>query len=246
MVVLDPDHPLMARFQRALKNQLLKREQKLTYDARELKYQLEKAKKEREDAGVELYGLQQELAKHQMLLEKEHDKYNDTNQNFKQMNKDLEVTREVYRKNQTQVDEELRKVRDLQQERDNLKLRIFYMSNAKEDIRGDIAVIRRATEKAEMDKTKFEVEKQKQDLIVNRLEEKEARYIEDIALYQSQLHNQLKETKAAREALNEARMETEAIEKEKNQLMQNWTSCLIGMKRRDEAHSQMNSAIRFA
>lgn len=235
----------MARFQRALKNQLLKREQKLTYDARELKYQLEKAKKEREDAGVELYGLQQELAKHQMLLEKEHDKYNDTNQNFKQMNKDLELTREVYRKNQTQVDEELRKVRDLQQERDNLKLRIFYMSNAKEDIRGDIAVIRRATEKAEMDKTKFEVEKQKQDLIVNRLEEKEARYIEDIALYQSQLHNQLKETKAAREALNEARMETEAIEKEKNQLMQNWTSCLIGMKRRDEAHSQMSSAIRF-
>ncbi len=39
-------------------------------------------------------------------------------------------------------------------------------------------------------------------------------------------------------------METEAIEKEKNQLMQNWTSCLIGMKRRDEAHSQMNEAIR--
>ena len=26
--------------------------------------------------------------------------------------------------------------------------------------------------------------------------------------------------------------------------MQNWTSCLIGMKRRDEAHAQMNSAIR--
>lgn len=54
----------------------------------------------------------------------------------------------------------------------------------------------------------------------------------------------VKETKAAREALIEARMETEAIEKEKNQLMANWASCLIGMKRRDEAHSQMNDAIR--
>ncbi len=54
----------------------------------------------------------------------------------------------------------------------------------------------------------------------------------------------MKETKAAKEALIEARLETEAIEKEKNQLMQNWTSCLIGMKRRDEAHSQMNDAIR--
>lgn len=54
----------------------------------------------------------------------------------------------------------------------------------------------------------------------------------------------MKESKAAQSALFEARMETEAIEMEKKQLMQNWSSCLIGMKRRDEAHSQMNDAIR--
>lgn len=55
----------------------------------------------------------------------------------------------------------------------------------------------------------------------------------------------MKESKHAQEALQEARMETEAIEVEKKQLMQNWTSCLIGMKRRDEAYSQMNDAIRY-
>ncbi|CAF0999398.1 unnamed protein product [Brachionus calyciflorus] len=244
LVVLDPDHPLMARFQKALRDQLTKREQKLTLETRETKYQLEKSKKEREDLGVELYGLQQELAKNQMFLEKEHDNYNDTSQNRKLVEQDLDETRDAYRKFQKQLDEELQKFRDLQQERDNLKLRIFYMSNAKEDIRGDIAVIRRATEKAETDKAKFEIEKQRQDMIVSRLEEKEAKIKEDISLYEWQLHNQLKQTKAVKSQLIEARMETEAIEKEKNQLMQNWTSCLIGMKRRDEANSQMNSAIR--
>ena len=76
------------------------------------------------------------------------------------------------------------------------------------------------------------------------MEEKENQLKEDIGLYQSQLNNQMKETKVAKEALIEARLETEAIEKEKNQLMQNWASCLIGMKRRDEAHSQMNQAIK--
>jgi hypothetical protein len=191
-----------------------------------------------------LYELQQELARHQMLLEKEHDKFNETTETKKMAEEQLDKTRNEYRTNQNQVDEELKKVRDLQQERDNLKLRIFYMNNAKDDIRGDIAVIRRATEKAEMDKSKFEVEKQRQDLIVNRLEEKENRLREDIGLYESQLTNQMKETKAAKEALIEARMETEAIEKEKNQLMLNWTSCLIGMKRRDDAFSQMNQAIK--
>ena len=97
-----------------------------------------------------------------MLLEKEHDKFNETNQNKKLIETELEKTRNFYRTNQAQLDDELRKVRDLQQERDNLKLRIFYMNHAKDDIRGDIAVIRRATEKADMDKAKFEVEKQRQ------------------------------------------------------------------------------------
>ena len=41
LVVLDPDHPLMERFQKRLKEQLLRREQKITLETRETKYQLE-------------------------------------------------------------------------------------------------------------------------------------------------------------------------------------------------------------
>ena len=139
-----------------------------------------------------MYGLQQELAKHQMLLEREHDKYNETHQNRKLLENELDDTRNDYRKYQINTDEELKKVRDLQQERDNLKLRIFYMNNAKDDIRGDIAVIRRATEKADVDKNKFETDKQQQDMIVNRIEDKVIKLNEDIALYESQYHNQCK------------------------------------------------------
>jgi chromosome segregation ATPase len=162
LVVLDPDHPLMVRFQKALKDQLTRREEKLTIENRETKYQLEKAKNEREELGVELYNLQQDLAKNQMLLEKDHDTYNDTNEQRKLIEDELEVVRNLYRTNRKHLDDETKKVRDLQQERDNLKLKIYYMSNAKEDIRGDIAVIKRATEKAETDKSKFEIEKQRQ------------------------------------------------------------------------------------
>ncbi len=173
----------MSRFQKSLKKLLTKREEKLTLEVREAKYELEvsynelcfelnsyfifldfnqKTKKQREDLGVELYGLQQELAKHQTLLEKEHDTFNEIHQNRANIEGGLEKTRQEYRESQAQLNEEQNKVRDLQLERDNLKLRIFYMSNAKDDIRGDIAVIRRATEKAETEKAKFELEKQRQ------------------------------------------------------------------------------------
>lgn len=127
-----------------------------------------------------------------MLLEREHDKYNETHQNRKLLENELEDTRNDYRKYQIGTEEEIKKVRDLQQERDNLKLRIFYMNNAKDDIRGDIAVIRRATEKADVDKNKFETDKQQQDMIVNRIEDKVIKLNEDIALYESQYHNQCK------------------------------------------------------
>lgn len=184
------------------------------------------------------------MAKNQKALEEKFDDYNETSQTRKLVEDELAEVRKAYRDQQKNFDDEMRKLRDLQAERDNLKLRIHHMNMHKDVIRGDIAVLRRATEKAETEKSKFEIEKQRQDLLVNRMQEQEGRVKEDIALYQWQLKNQMEETKAARHALEEARMESEAIEKEKNQLMLNWTNCLNGMKRRDEAYSQMNDAIR--
>jgi len=51
---------------------------------------------------------------------------------------------------------------ELQGEVENLALRLFYMQNAKEDVRGDIAIMKRAAEKADTEVSKAEIEKQKQ------------------------------------------------------------------------------------
>ncbi|PIK45458.1 hypothetical protein BSL78_17690, partial [Apostichopus japonicus] len=81
------------------------------------------------------------------------------------------------------------------------------------------------------------------DLYVDRLTENVDKLREQIALYEAQCQAQNEETKAAKEALFEARSEIESIELEKKQLLQQWNSSLIGMKRRDEAHSAMNEAL---
>ena len=69
LVVLDPDHPLMVRFQKALRTQLEKHNEKLKLDLAETLLALRKKQKEREDIGVELYGVQYELANYQKTLE---------------------------------------------------------------------------------------------------------------------------------------------------------------------------------
>ncbi len=51
---------------------------------------------------------------------------------------------------------------DTQKERDVLQRRLHYMSKAKNDIRGDLSTMRRATEKVDSEVTKLEAEKKTQ------------------------------------------------------------------------------------
>ncbi len=51
---------------------------------------------------------------------------------------------------------------DTQKERDVLQRRLHYMSKAKNDIRGDLSTMRRATEKVDSEVTKLEADKRTQ------------------------------------------------------------------------------------
>lgn len=52
--------------------------------------------------------------------------------------------------------------KELRTEVENLAARLHYMEEAKEDVRADIAVMRRAAEKADTEVTRAEMEKKKQ------------------------------------------------------------------------------------
>ncbi|GFR74317.1 coiled-coil domain-containing protein 40 [Elysia marginata] len=209
MVVLDPEHPLMKRFQAALGAHLNKQNEKITLELRDLDETLRVKKKEREDLGVELYGVQQELARYQMLLEQKHDQVADLKQERQKEEQELTDVRSLYKDSQTIVNKERKKGSELQSEVENLALRLFYMENAKEDVRSDISVMRRAAEKVESEVSKAETQKQRQDLYVDRLVEKVDKLKEEIAMYEAQISAQSEETKAAKESLMEAYMEIE-------------------------------------
>ena len=80
---------------------------------------------------------------------------------------------------------------------------------------------------------------------MDRLVERVDKLREEMAMYEAQLSAQTDETRAAKEALSEAFMEIENISLEKKQLFQQWNSSLIGMRRRDEAHSAMQEALKL-
>ena len=64
---------------------------------------------ERETLGVELYGIQQQLARQQMLMEREQDKHSTLHQLRVQREETLVQVREMYRSMQEQVKRERQK-----------------------------------------------------------------------------------------------------------------------------------------
>ncbi|KFV19042.1 Coiled-coil domain-containing protein 40, partial [Tauraco erythrolophus] len=236
LVVLDPEHPLMRRFQAALKNYLTRQMEKVNLDLQELRTATKKARVQREELGVILYGAQQQLAHLQVELEKSHDRRSQVATARQQLEEELESLRLTYRKTCQNTDEERKKVSAMQTQVENLALHLFHVQNMDQDMRHNILLMKQSTRKAEAEKVQAEVEKKKQDLLVERLTRKAYELQEQVALFEAQSVAQAEDTKVTRQAVNEACMEVQAINMEKKRLLNHWNSSLAGMKQRDEAY----------
>ena len=110
-------------------------------------------------------------------------------------------------------------------------------------MKGEIAVTRRATYKAEESITQLEGGKRLQDEMIDKLNEQLKRSQEELALNEAQLMAQRGEAGAADQTLRDAWQEMEAIGYEKKQLLAQWKSALLGMQRRDEALQATENAL---
>ncbi|XP_067164571.1 coiled-coil domain-containing protein 40 isoform X3 [Apteryx mantelli] len=243
LVVLDPEHPLMRRFQAALKNYLTKQMEKVNLELQELRTATKKGKVQREELGVILYGVQQQLAHLQMELEKSRDRHSQIATVRQQLEEELEGLRLTYKKTCQNTDDERKKVSAMQTQVENLALHLFYMQNMDQDMHHNILLMKQSTKKAEAEKVQAEVEKKKQDLLVDRLTRKAYELQEQVALFEAQIVAQAEDTKITRQAVNEASMEVQAINMEKKRLMNHWNSSLAGMRQRDEAYAAMQDLL---
>ncbi|XP_010378020.1 coiled-coil domain-containing protein 40 [Rhinopithecus roxellana] len=244
LVVLDPDHPLMVRFQAALKNYLNRQIEKLKLDLQELVVATKQSRAQRQELGVNLYEVQQHLVHLQKLLEKSHDRHSVASSERRQKEEELQGARTLYTKTCAAANEERKKLAALQTEMENLALHLFYMQNIDQDMRDDIRVMKQVVKKAETERIRAEIEKKKQDLYVDQLTTRAQQLEEDIALFEAQYLAQAEDTRILRKAVSEACTEIDAICMEKRRILQQWATSLVGMKHRDEAHRAVLEALR--
>ncbi|NXP23302.1 CCD40 protein, partial [Scytalopus superciliaris] len=236
LIVLDPEHPLMRRFQAALKNYITKQIEQVKLDLHDLRTATKESQVQREELGVVLYGAQQQLAQLRVELERILERRSRAAAARQQLERELQGLRDTYEAKCHHTDDERKTVSAMQTQVENLALQLFYMQNMDQDMHHKILLMKRSAKKAEAEKFQVEVEKKKQDLLLDQLTRKAYELQEQIALFEAQFVAQAEDTKVTRQAVSEAALEVQAINMEKKRLINYWNSSLAGMKQRDEAY----------
>lgn len=240
------NNPLMERAQKALAVQLKEAQEKLKGQLYEKSEEIKRVTLERESLGVQLYGLQQQLARTQIMLENAHNEYNAI---VDGRLKEEEMLRDISKNNaeQSALFEEYKKQeKKYSAELDALNETIRQIEKYNEDVKSEIAVTRRATYKAEQSMQQLEKQKEDQDTYVDSLNKQLNELKEQTTLFIKQYETQKQETTDANTVLKDTIRELELISSEKKQLMMQWKSALSGLSRRDEALAQASLTLAAA
>eukprot|EP01012_Entosiphon_sulcatum_P006174 TRINITY_DN1288_c0_g1_i1.p2 TRINITY_DN1288_c0_g1~~TRINITY_DN1288_c0_g1_i1.p2 ORF type:complete len:881 (+),score=378.54 TRINITY_DN1288_c0_g1_i1:94-2736(+) len=232
---LDPDDPILLPVQRRIEQQFRKELEENALRFKEVSTELKRLKTKREDTGVELYNVQQQLAKLQEQLEKGHDNLIAVQRLREEREQERDATQRQYEQDKAALEDLRKKYFKYQAELDKLSETLLRVEQFNEQMQSEIAIERTAAYKVEEVITNLEKQKQGQDYLIDQLNEQIKQQTEKLAMYEAQLDSQRKETRIANDTLAEALAEMDAINFEKKQLLQQWKTSLIGMQRRDEA-----------
>jgi len=171
----------------------------------------------------------------QTTFERTHDNYNIVQRYRVEAEKQHEILQKQYEAKKEEADEQLKKVLKTQEELNQLNRTLNQVSKYNEVIEGEIRYIKRTTHRAEESVVNMEGDKQRQDLLIDSMNEEIKRLNEQKTLYQAQLISQKEETAAARNTLKEAAAEIDKIVLSKTTLFDDWKNALLNVQKRDDA-----------
>lgn len=239
-------HPLMERAQKALTAQLKETQYRLQVELIDKEDELKAATKDREILGVQLYNLQQQLARIQLTLENCHNEFNSVVDGRLQ---EEEILRDIMKNNNEQttlLNEHKKQLIKYNAELEALNETTRQIESYNEEVKSEIALTRRATYKAEQSMQQLEKHKESQDSYVDNLNKQIKVLQEQISLIVGQIEAQIHESEDAKNVLQDTVRELDLISNEKKQLMIQWKAALSGLSRRDEALSQASKTLLLA
>nr|XP_057924340.1 coiled-coil domain-containing protein 40-like [Doryrhamphus excisus] len=245
-VVLDADHPTMAKMQAALKHQILTELERLTIQLQEDTGNEKTESNQTDEIFVKLFTEQQRLKTVQIRLEDQQQSKVLAESKHREAQDQLVAMKACHSSTASQSTKTKADVAKLQTELEKLQLHVVFTQEATELLQSNVKATKGATRKARTDKSVAEDEKLKQDMYVERLTKDLDRLTQQMGIYEAQTNAQAETTHATQEALSEAEMQMESLAMAQKQLLQQWNSSLMNMRRQDEEFGAIREAVRLA
>jgi chromosome segregation ATPase len=235
LAFLPADHPLLARLQNALRKTLEEEHERVHLQLKEREAKLKKLERSKEDVGVQLYGVQQNLAEMQLHFEQTHENYNLIQKLRVEAEQKLSVLNQEFGSKKGQVEQLDKNLIKATDELSKLNRTLKELDEYIEKMKSEISVTRRTTYRAEENIANQEKSKKHQDFLIDHLNEQLKKFKEQKVILEAQLIAQKDETKSARDILREAQVEMENIQASKKNVLERWQKALLEMQRRDKA-----------
>lgn len=240
------NNPMMERVQRALKQQLQHTYDRIKRDALEQRQELRNAKKQREDTGVELYGMQQQLARLQSRLDGANEDHIDLITIRAKGEKRLQEIRSNKLEKKGKFDEVTKAIGKRKAELDIVMSMTAQARLFNQETKNEIAISKRAASKAEETVEGLQKGKLKQDLYIDSLHERIKSLESDTNLTEEQVTMQKSLTADADKVIIETIKDLDALIFEKKKLVQQWDLSLLALGRRDQALTAVSNALKKA
>ena len=232
--------------QDALRKQLQEKDEQFKYELREKEEGLKRATQRRDIVGKELAATQAKLSRLQAQLEAA------TNEcvTLAEQRQDAEdigagVDGDL-RARQEEVAAKQAELETAKAQAEHVAATLKQLEAHADELQSNVAVMRRATHKAESALSDAEKATARRLAFVQGLQDKVYRLNEEATDLDSQIAAQREQTVAADALLADATQEMESIAFEKRQMLQQWRSTVAALAKRDEALARHHQAIRDA
>ena len=232
------------RLNQALQAQLLQTQQRVKQELQEQQDALKATKARREDVGLELYSMQQQLSKLQGSLEAMNERHAAIVEKRTKAEERIVVLKETHRTKQGRLEDVRRDVATTKAQLDALLETLRQAKTYNEDIKGEVAITRTVASKAGENVREMEKDKQAQDIYIDGLYEQVRRLEADVTLTDAQLKAQKEQTDEANKMIQQTNASLEVLVFEKKQLVQQWRSSVLALNRRDQALAAAAKALK--
>lgn len=242
--LLTPDHPLLEKFQQALKEHLLLQINRLKDDIFEIESETKQKSEEKEKLGVQTYEAQQMVCMQQKTLENVVNQIQNVTAAKEEMEASLEESKKKHKEVQEKYLQTEKANREIQTEIESIEYLNNQMIQWEKKTESHISVNKRIVSKTRKDYNQLFHEKRQQDMLIYNLTTAVWKLENEIETLTQENKMKENEVDELEQGIAVANTNIEAFQSEIRCLMHSWNSVVVAISNRDKGLECLNEEHR--